>query len=112
MAGDLISAVQHTINRHRMLEKADRVLVSVSGGPDSVFLLHALARIAPEYHLGIEVFHLDHVTRGGQSKKDALFVKELCEQAGSWFYPPPAGSVKAGPRAVCIFSAGSERSQA
>ncbi len=65
-----------------MLEKKHKVLVSISGGPDSVFLLHSLTALSQELGVNITAFHLNHMTRGGQSKKDALFVKDLCEQKG------------------------------
>lgn len=65
--------VQATLQTHGMLRKGDRVLVAVSGGPDSVALLDILN------HLGfaVEVAHLDHQTRGGDSAQDAQFVREL-----------------------------------
>ncbi len=45
--------VEETIRRYEMLEKGDRVLVGVSGGPDSVFLLEALYNLKDK--LGIEI---------------------------------------------------------
>ncbi len=82
MQNNLINAVHKTIEKHCMLKKNDSVLVSVSGGPDSVFLLHCLKELAPCYGLGLHVFHLDHLTRGGDSGRDALFVKAMCQREG------------------------------
>ncbi len=56
--------VKRTISRYQMLSPGQRVLVSVSGGPDSMALLLFLRELDPEYHLDLEVFHLDHMMRG------------------------------------------------
>ena len=52
-----------------------RWAVGVSGGADSVALLHLLARHRPD--LSLHVIHLDHQTRGEASTGDALFVQQL-----------------------------------
>jgi tRNA(Ile)-lysidine synthase len=71
-----------TIDHYGMLEKGDRVLVAVSGGPDSVCLVHALKAL--EDKLGIRLFiaHLDHSVRGKESERDARFVKNLAGEMG------------------------------
>jgi len=56
--------------------------VGVSGGADSVALLHLLHHHRPELHL--HVVHLDHQTRGAESEGDAAFVDGL---AGRWRLP-------------------------
>lgn len=60
-----------------MLKTGDRVLVAVSGGPDSVALLHLLVRIAPERRLGLGVAHLHHGLRGAEADRDAAFVADM-----------------------------------
>jgi len=76
----IIKEIFNTISRHEMLRKGDRVLVAVSGGPDSVFLLHILKEL--EGKLGIKLFvcHLDHSMRGRESSQDAKFVKRLAKK--------------------------------
>lgn len=63
-----------------MIKSGDKVLVAVSGGPDSVFLLHVLKGL--EGKLGIKLFvcHLDHSTRGKESSLDAKFVRRLAKK--------------------------------
>ena len=57
-----VSKVKRTIERYRMLEPGDRVVVAVSGGPDSVFLLHALAEARdPVIVLAATVQEVDEV---------------------------------------------------
>ena len=74
--------VRATIVTHRMLTPGDRVIVAVSGGPDSVALLHLLHRLAPEWAAGLHVFHMEHGLRGEASRADAAYVRELAEQLG------------------------------
>jgi Predicted ATPase of the PP-loop superfamily implicated in cell cycle control len=45
MSGNLIERVLKTIRNYEMLKPGDTVLVAVSGGSDSIFLLHALASL-------------------------------------------------------------------
>lgn len=66
-----------TIKKYNMLEGGNKVLVSVSGGPDSVALLHLLYSLRVSCDLQLHVFHLDHQVRGENSAKDALFVQKL-----------------------------------
>jgi tRNA(Ile)-lysidine synthase len=65
-----------------MFAPGDRVGVAVSGGADSVFLLHALFELAPRWDLRLSVLHLDHRLRGVESGGDALFVRELAGRFG------------------------------
>ncbi len=78
--------VDQTITRYGMLQKGDSVLVSVSGGPDSVVLLHALLSLAPGLSLSLGVAHLNHCLRGEESDNDAGFVANLAEKRGIPFY--------------------------
>jgi len=65
-----------------MLTAGMRVGVAVSGGADSVCLLHALMELAPRWDLRLSVLHLDHGLRGEESRADAEFVRELATRAG------------------------------
>jgi tRNA(Ile)-lysidine synthase len=65
-----------------MFAPGDRVGVAVSGGADSVFLLHALIELAPRWDLKLSVLHLDHKLRGEESREDARFVSELAARLG------------------------------
>lgn len=65
------------IQRHRLLDKGDRVIVAVSGGADSVALLHLLLDVHKFYSLDLRVAHLNHSLRGSESDADEQFVCEL-----------------------------------
>jgi tRNA(Ile)-lysidine synthase len=73
----LLDRVVHTIERHRMFTPGDRVAVAVSGGADSVCLLHILLELTPRWNLTLSVLHLNHNLRGDASRADAEFVGAL-----------------------------------
>jgi tRNA(Ile)-lysidine synthase len=64
-----------------MLEGGETVLVSVSGGADSVALLHLLSALSTELSLSLHVLHVDHGLRP-DSGRDAAFVRELAGRLG------------------------------
>ena len=66
--------VERTIRRHAMLAGGETVLVAVSGGADSVALLHLLLGLGPEWRLRLHVLHVDHQLRA-DSAADAEFVR-------------------------------------
>ncbi len=57
-----------------------KLLVGVSGGPDSLALLHYLWSNSSKYHLHIIAAHVDHMFRGEESFAEAQFVREFCEE--------------------------------
>jgi tRNA(Ile)-lysidine synthase len=73
----LLDRISHTIVRFAMFQPGQRVGVAVSGGADSVCLLHVLVELAPRWDLRLSVLHLDHRLRGAESRQDAAFVREL-----------------------------------
>lgn len=73
----MLDRVARTIARHRMFEPGQSIGVAVSGGADSVCLLHILLDLAPRWDLRLTVLHLDHQLRGEESRQDAAFVRSL-----------------------------------
>jgi len=61
----LLKIAERTIADERLFAPEDRVLVAVSGGPDSMALLHVLARLAPKLRLGVRACGIDHGLRPG-----------------------------------------------
>ena len=75
------------IRRHNMIKPGDRLLVAVSGGPDSTALLHVLASLEPSLGCAsITVLHFDHQLRGSDSDADREFVRVLAERIGFPFH--------------------------
>jgi tRNA(Ile)-lysidine synthase len=58
------------------------LVVAVSGGPDSICLLHVLFSLRKELGLRLHVAHLDHGLRGEESVGDAQYVLDLCHKLG------------------------------
>jgi tRNA(Ile)-lysidine synthase len=77
----IVDKVKDTVRKYGLLNKNDRVVVGVSGGPDSVALLYILAGLKKELGLKLHVAHLDHSLRP-DSAKDAAFVKNLARKLG------------------------------
>lgn len=75
-----IEKVRRTIKKYRMLDKHDKVLAGLSGGPDSVVLLHVLLQLKKEYGLDIHAAHLDHGFRGEESREDRRFCERLAKK--------------------------------
>jgi tRNA(Ile)-lysidine synthase len=73
--------LERTIRRHAMLAGGETVLVAVSGGADSVALLHLLLSLAPAWQLRLHALHVDHQLRAN-SAADADFVKKLGSRLG------------------------------
>ena len=71
----MLARVVETITRYSMFQNGDRVGVAVSGGADSVCLLHLLIELAPRWGLRLSVLHLDLGLRGDESAGDARFVE-------------------------------------
>jgi tRNA(Ile)-lysidine synthase len=75
----LLNTVEKTIAVHGMLKPKDSVVIGVSGGPDSVALLHILLKLVPRFSLRLGVAHLNHCLRQNESDKDAKFVESLAK---------------------------------
>jgi len=78
----MVSRIERTIERYHMFQPGQSVGVAVSGGADSVCLLHVLLELAPRWDLRLSVLHLDHGLRGEESRGDARFVRELAGRLG------------------------------
>lgn len=77
---DLLSQVKLTIEKHNMISPGDTVLVGVSGGPDSVALLHLLSRLKEDLQCGLYAGHLNHMFRGEEADADARLVEGLARE--------------------------------
>jgi len=80
----LVLRVKKTIAKYEMLQTGERVVVGVSGGADSMALLHALQEIRREFHLSLVVAHLDHGLRR-EAGKEKSFVREASAKLGMAF---------------------------
>lgn len=77
---DLITKVKETIKKYEMLKGNEKIIVGVSGGADSICLLHVLMKLRLEYHLKLLIAHLNHGLREEESLRDEAFIRKLGEQ--------------------------------
>ncbi|WP_337020481.1 ATP-binding protein, partial [Oceanobacillus massiliensis] len=73
------------IKKHQLLKRDATVLVAVSGGPDSMALLHFLCGIKTEWNLKLIALSVDHQLRGNESYEDLQYVKNICKEWGVRF---------------------------
>jgi tRNA(Ile)-lysidine synthase len=85
---NVLQQVQETAKAHDLLDLGDHIVVGLSGGPDSLCLLHVLKRLSTAYRLQIHVAHLNHGARGEASDADAEFAKRT---ATEWDLPVTIG---------------------
>lgn len=71
---DLFSKVKKTIETHNLIKNGETVLIALSGGADSVCLLHVLHRMG----INIKAAHMNHCLREKDADEDELFVVNLC----------------------------------
>ncbi|WP_404406668.1 tRNA lysidine(34) synthetase TilS [Jeotgalibacillus malaysiensis] len=74
---DFRLTVKAYCDKHGMVSKGDKVLIGVSGGPDSLALLHFFSEVRSD--LNVEAVHVDHGLRGS-SGSDAAYVEAYCRQ--------------------------------
>lgn len=71
--------VEAFLKKRQFPIKNKGILVGVSGGPDSLALLHFLWSHTDKWNVQIYAAHVDHMFRGKESEEEALFVKRFCE---------------------------------
>ena len=76
----MVDRIIHTIEKFELLQNGDRVIIALSGGADSVALLHTLCSIKEKYNLTLFAAHLNHGLRGGEADRDEKFCKSLCKK--------------------------------
>jgi tRNA(Ile)-lysidine synthase len=74
--------VCQTIQKYSLIKKGDRVVVALSGGPDSIALFHILVALREKLSIEISACHFNHRLRGEASESDEKFVKEKCQILG------------------------------
>lgn len=81
-----IESALFAIEEYKMIKNGDNILVGVSGGPDSMCLLHILLEISKSRNLTIFVAHINHKIRGIEGDKDEIYVENFCKERDIPFY--------------------------
>ncbi|MGE6517243.1 tRNA lysidine(34) synthetase TilS [Lysinibacillus sphaericus] len=74
--------VKQFIEEEQLLQQDDHLLVAVSGGVDSMALLHYFVKTKKQWGVKIEAVHVDHMLRGEASAEDRAFVQRYCNKYG------------------------------
>ena len=75
----MLTKVKQTISEHQLIEKDDHLLVALSGGPDSVALLHLLSRLKRSMKLSLSAVYINHGIQPKAAAKEEKFCKRLCD---------------------------------
>src|SRR5690625_882865 len=73
------------MKKHQLIQKNATVLIGVSGGPDSMALLHFYRSIKNDWNLKIQAISVDHELRGPESREDLEYVEDICHKWGISF---------------------------
>jgi len=85
MNGKIEQNIINFINKYKLVKKGDRLLIALSGGADSIFMLHFFNKFKKKYQIELSALHINHLLRGSDSDEDELFCKEYCEKIGIQF---------------------------
>ncbi|HPG40904.1 MAG TPA: tRNA lysidine(34) synthetase TilS [bacterium] len=66
--------------KYSLFAELDTILVALSGGIDSMVLLHVLLSIRKELHITVVAAHLNHQLRGDEADSDETFVQKVCQE--------------------------------
>lgn len=77
--------VDRFVQKHQLLTKESTVVVGVSGGPDSMALLHYILNRKQSFSLQIVVAHVNHMLRGNESLADYEYVEQFCRNCNILF---------------------------
>ena len=77
--------VIETIKKYNLIQQGDKIVLGVSGGPDSISMLHILNEIKEDYKFDIYVAHINHMIRD-EADSDEQYVKLYCEEKNIQFF--------------------------
>lgn len=81
----MVEKIRSYMEEHHMAEKGSRIVTGVSGGADSVCLLHVLALLSDCFEWKLAAVHVNHLIRE-EAGEDAAYVEECCRKLGIAFY--------------------------
>lgn len=90
----MLKKVIKFIDENHMIEDREKVLVALSGGPDSICLLHMLWSLRDKLNIELCAAHLNHCLRGDESDKDEDYAKNFCEILDIPFYSKKVDIIK------------------
>ncbi|NLK97474.1 MAG: tRNA lysidine(34) synthetase TilS [Epulopiscium sp.] len=80
----MLERIYKIIKEYNMIQKDNNIIVGVSGGADSMCLLHLLKEVSQDYPFKITAVHINHGIRGKEADEDAAYVRDICK---AWDIP-------------------------
>ena len=77
--------VLKTINKYKMIQNGDKIVIGVSGGPDSITLLNILNEFKEKLNINIYVAHINHMIRK-EADEETKYVHDFCKKINVEFY--------------------------
>ena len=77
--------VLNTINKYNMIKSSDKIIIGVSGGPDSISLLNILNKFKEKLNIKIYVAHINHMLRE-EANEESEYVKDFCAKLNVEFF--------------------------
>ena len=74
----MINKILNTIKKYNLIQENDKIVIGVSGGPDSICLLHLLHTLKDELKIEINVAHINHMIRE-EADEETKYVEEMCK---------------------------------
>lgn len=78
----LETEILYFIDRYNLISEGEKILLGLSGGPDSVFALHFFMKYKNRLKIELACIHFNHMLRGKESDNEEKFVRELCKSNG------------------------------
>ena len=78
--------VIQTIKKYKFINSGDKIILGVSGGPDSIAMLDILRQLMSELKFDIFVVHINHNIRGKDADEDEKYVKKYCQKYNIKFF--------------------------
>ncbi len=75
----MVEKVIRYIEKHKMIENGDTIVLGISGGADSVCLFLVLLELRKRYNLKILAVHVNHNLRGDEALRDQKYVEDICK---------------------------------
>lgn len=88
------NSVKKAITQFELLKKGDTVTVALSGGADSIALLHTLLSLKDELGINVNAAHFNHSIRGDEADRDQLFSENFCKKRNVEFFSEKANVPK------------------
>jgi tRNA(Ile)-lysidine synthase len=80
MMDEIYNRFRNFVFEKNLIIPGEKILLSLSAGKDSMFMLHLVKKLQNESAFEIGIFHLNHLTRGEETDKDEIFIRKISSE--------------------------------